>query len=47
MTGPSERTDASESRAYRAGVAVAIVTSVLTVWSTLFAMMAMASVFSC
>ncbi|OJU26643.1 MAG: hypothetical protein BGN91_05820 [Nitrobacter sp. 62-13] len=35
MTGPSERTDASGSRAYCAGVAVALVTSVLTVWSTI------------
>lgn len=35
MTGPSERTGAGASRAYRAGVAVAVVTSFLTVWVTI------------
>lgn len=34
MTGPSERAGAGGSRAYRAGVAVALVTSFLTVWVT-------------
>lgn len=34
MTRPNERAGAGGSRAYRVGVAVAIVTSFLTVWST-------------
>lgn len=35
MTGPSEQAGAGGSRAYRAGVAVAVVTSFLTVWVTI------------
>jgi hypothetical protein len=35
MTEPSEGTGASGSRAYRAGAAVALVTSFLTVWTTI------------
>lgn len=35
MTGPGERGGASASRTYRAGVAVALVTSLLTVWITI------------
>lgn len=34
MTGPSERAGASGSRTYRAGVAFALLTSFLTVWTT-------------
>ncbi len=35
MTGSSERAGASGSRAYRAGITVALVTSFLTVWTTI------------
>lgn len=35
MTGPGERGGVSGRRTYRAGVAVAIVTSLLTVWTTI------------
>ena len=35
MAGPSERAGASGSWAYRAGVAVALVTSFLTAWTTI------------